>query len=208
VVLPAYSEEEVLEEITEGRKIIAVIPVQKIVQKPLYLSTEPDALTSLKLMFQDQKLSLGKHVDYDPEMVQRTLNRVLTDSLIRKGYLVYKPEDVGPYFNELTVLEEEGFSAKQLNIHFKDVNAYLYVTLTKWDAEKFDSNGKVEVSFQSLLIHASSNQIIWSAELENKTFGVPSKGLKYRKYEPDVLNAIAAKMLRGFPRPDVLDESV
>ena len=181
------------------KKVIAIIPVQKNIPQPIYLSTSPGTWESFSRMFQEKKL-LRNQVDYDPEFVQTTLNQDISKKILDSGYLIYLPEDVGPRFRELSILEDEGFSTGQLNAYFEKADAYFFATLTKWDAENFDHDGKVRAGFQAFLINAKDNHVIWSNTADEMTIESPSDATLYRKYQKDVLSILTVRMMKGFSK--------
>jgi len=182
------------------KKVIGVIPVQKTVPYPLYLSTEPGALESIKRLFRDKKLNLQKQVDYDPRYVPGTLEQMITERIFENGYLVYTPEQIAPQFGQLTLFKQE-FPIEQLSQYF-DAGAFLLITLTEWNADKFDRNGTVKVGFQAVLVDAQTKKVVWSNEATGMKLKTPSDDFLYSKYQRDVLNDLAKRILKGFPKND------
>lgn len=182
------------------KKVIGFIPVQKTVPYPIYLSTQVGALEAIKRIFQDKKVNFQKQVDYDPRFVPSTLEELITKHIFENGYLVYTPEQIAPQFDQLTLFKEE-FPIEQLNQYF-NAGAFLIVTLTEWNADNFDREGTVKVGFQAVLIDAETKQVVWSNQATGMKLKTSSDDFLYSKYQRDILNDLAKRILKGFPKND------
>ncbi len=205
VILPAaFAEESVKDDAKKKeeppKKVIGFIPIQKTFPYPVYLSTEPNAFDVIKRLFQDKRLNLQKQVDYDPRYVPALLEELISEKLFDSGYLVYTPEQIEPHFEQLTLFKEE-FPIEQLKEYF-DAGAFLNVTLTEWNADDFDKKGTLRVGFQAVLVDVQTKNVVWSSQAAGMKIKTPSDDFLYSKYQRDVLNDLAKRILKGFPKND------
>lgn len=194
----ADSKKEDAQKVEETKKTIAMVPIQKAMPGPLYLSTQPGLLSTVTRMFKEKELSLRSKVDYDPKFVPETLNRFLANEILGKDYLVYLPDQVDPFFEELRESEKE-FTIEQLNKSF-NADAFFILMITEWFADEYDRSGTFKVSFEASLIDAKTNRSVWSNKAVDLRMKTSSNDFLYSKYQKDVLNELASKILKGFPK--------
>ena len=184
----------------EDKKIIAVMPLQKAFPSPIYLSSQPGFFTVAKRMFEEKRLKLGRAVDYDPAFVEKYLGQYLVDGLFKNGFLVFTPQQVEPYVKEWSLYAKE-LPLEELSEHLK-ANAFLLVTITEWDAENYDRDGAARVGFRAALIDAATKRQVWTNEAKQLTLKTPSKDFLYAQYQKEVLQDLARRILKGFPKKD------
>ncbi len=182
----------------EPKKVIAVMPIQKVFQAPLYMSTRPGLLTHVMQMVKEKDFKLSKGLNYDPQFVSKTLSELICQKVLEKGYLIYTPDQMQPELTRLQVFENE-FPIEKLKESF-DANAFLMITITDWDAEKYDTTGIVRAGFEALLVDAKTKQVVWTNRAVKMKLKPPSDDFLYSKYQRDILQDLANRILKGFPK--------
>ena len=185
-------------EVESVKKTVAVISVQKAFPGPLYLSIHPPLFTALKIFAKEKKFTPGGPIDYDPRFVPKMLNQFITDRTFKNGYLVFIPEEVGPQFDRVT-RETKEFPMENLSKTIP-ADGFLLMTLTQWDAESFDRTGTLTVGFDAVLVDAKSKRAVWSNKASGLRLKTPGKDTFYSKYQKDLLNELADRILKGFPK--------
>lgn len=186
-----------IEEPPPPKKIIAVLPIQKSIGSPLYLSKEPGLFAHLKRMAQEKRIRPSDAVDYDPEYVTKTLGYLIAESVLAHDFLIFPPEKIEPIFDRLVFMEKE-LPLERLN-GFLNADGFLLVTVTDWDAETFDQTGKVRVGFEASLIDAGAKRPVWTNRAVGLELETPSDDFFYSKYQRDILSDLAHRILKGFP---------
>lgn len=186
------------EEKQPPKKVIAIVPIQKAMPAPLYLSTQPGLFKTIKESFKEKKLKLGKQVSYDPEFVPSTLGTLVADRVLSRDFWVYTPSQVEPIFEELALQGKE-FSVDELTERLK-ADAVLLITLTAWDAENFDRSGTIQLGFEAALVDVEGKRVVWSNQASNLKLKTSSDDFLYEKYQREILGELAGKILRGFPK--------
>ncbi len=182
-----------------SQKVIAILPIQKTFQKPIYLSNEPGFLTVAKRMFQTGKFRLGKTVDYDPAYVEDELGKDLSNGVLKNGFLVFTPAQLAPYLRQFDFDKELPFD--ELTQSLK-TDAFLLVTLTDWEADDYDRSGTAIAGFQAVLIDAKTKHAVWTNEAKAYKLVVPSKDFLHSKSQKDVLKDLARRILKKFPKKE------
>lgn len=182
------------------KKSIAVLPLQKAFPAPLYLSTNPGAWGILKRWFKEKELKLGKQVDYDPQYVPQTLEKILVQKMFDHGFNVFMPHQVAPTLKYLKVFEAE-LPVERLKETIP-ADAFLVVTLMEWDSEKYDRDGVLRTSFDAILVDGTTKKVVWSNQAKELKITPPSEDMLYSKYQDEVLKLLVNRILKGFPKKE------
>lgn len=193
-----FAKEKKEENPPEVKKSIAVLPIQKSIGTPLYLSTHPGLFSHLKRMFQEKEFKMKESVEYDPTFVPRTLGELICERVLDHGFLIFTPQQVAPHFERIALFEKE-FPTEQLNQSF-DANAFLLVAITDWDAENYDTTGTIKVGFEASLIDTVLKRPVWTNRATDLKLKTPSDDFLYSKYQKDILKELVGKILKGFPK--------
>ncbi len=187
------------------KQTIAILPVDKSVQRPLTTNIDE----KLGQSFLDKGLGRLSNVKFlnsgktsrDPEYVKKRIYVVLGRTLRRRKYEIADPVRVFAAFNTLAYRSDEVL----LDSLYKRVpaDAYLFVTITQWDTDEFDRTGIMYTSYVAQLIDGKNKKMIWEKTRENKRFLVRQNQNdigSYTAFYDELIDLIALDMLKKFPK--------
>lgn len=180
------------------KRAVAILPIQKSITAPLVLSREPGLVGHINQMLDEKKFSMQAKPEYDPTFIKKTLGELITQKVLDKGFVVFAPEQMAPLFERAEVFRDE-ISFERLKDSF-NADAFLVITITEWEAESFDRDGKVRVGFRAELIDSAREKAVWTNKASRMKLEAPEGDFLFAKYQRDVLQDLAGRILKGFPK--------
>lgn len=181
--------------------MVAVLPIQNATFHPVRITGHKSVISRFLDEFLKRSLKFNYSED-DVAYVQKSLQLILTQRLYNSGYPVLNPGEIYGIFAEL------GLDADDRELDIEDITVsipadwLLLVTITMWEADKFDRKGEGEFSYQAVVVDTRRKEAIWTKTEEGVRFKAPSKTLPYNRQGGEMLSVLAKRILREFPKAE------
>ncbi len=181
--------------------MVGVLPIQNATFHPIRITSHRNRIT--KFLDEFLKTSLKfKYSEDDVAYVQKSLQMVLTQRLYNQGFRALNPQEIYNIFSQLGISKQ----THELDIgeltQFVPADWLILVTLTSWEAGRFDLTGKGHFSYQIVVVDTRLKKAIWQTSRENVRFEAPKRSLPYNRQGGETLNVIGKIILKDFPKPE------
>ncbi|MBI4399042.1 MAG: hypothetical protein HY586_07930 [Candidatus Omnitrophica bacterium] len=187
------------------KQTIAILPVDKSVGRPLTAHVEP----RLGQDFLENSFGGRVNLEFlksakdtrDPTYVSKMTYVVLAKKLRKRGYNIADPVQVFTQFNTLALRFKE-VDLQELSRRVR-ADAYLFVTITQWDADEFNKTGVMYAGYLVQLLDGKTRKLIWENQKDNQRFRVRQNQNdigSYTQFYDELIQTIAIDMIHKFPK--------
>ena len=181
------------------KKIIAIMPVQQSIQKPVVFLSKKKIKKSIgsKIASALKQLA-GASETHTLDQATEKLDQLISKILLEKEYLVIRPEELEKSLGKIKAEEQREFSIQELPAHIH-ADAFLSVVLTQWDDANYRRTGVIKAGFSSVLIDSATNEPLWSHQASDVALRGLHKQQLLSRRSANAFEGLTREILRGFP---------